>query len=87
MPIPTAVSWKCSIRRSAGKIKVVGERYTDGWAPENAQEEYGADPYQEQHKVDAVVTSNDSTAGGVVAAKGPEHGRYPSVRAGYDIAA
>jgi D-xylose transport system substrate-binding protein len=39
----------------AGKIKNVGEAYTDGWKPED-------------NKVDAVVASNDGTAGGAIAA-------------------
>ena len=50
-----------------GDIKVVGEQYTDAWLPENAKN-------MEQiltatdNKVDAVVASNDGTAGSVVAA-------------------
>jgi D-xylose transport system substrate-binding protein len=53
----------------SGAIEIVGEAYTDGWLPANAQRN------MEQiltaatdNGVDAVVASNDGTAGGVVAA-------------------
>lgn len=52
----------------AGKIKVVGEQYTDGWLPENAQKNMEQILTATDNKVDAVVASNDGTAGGVVAA-------------------
>ena len=52
----------------AGKIKVVGEQYTDGWLPENAQKNMEQILTANDNKVDAVVASNDGTAGGVVAA-------------------
>jgi D-xylose transport system substrate-binding protein len=52
----------------SGKIKVVGEQYTDGWAPENAQKNMEQILTKNNNKVDAVVASNDGTAGGVVAA-------------------
>jgi D-xylose transport system substrate-binding protein len=52
----------------AGKIKVVGEQYTEGWAPENAQKNMEQILTKNNNKVDAVVASNDGTAGGVVAA-------------------
>src|SRR3954447_6568660 len=51
-----------------GAIKVVGEQYTDGWKPENAQKNMEQILTQADNKVDAVVASNDGTAGGVVAA-------------------
>jgi D-xylose transport system substrate-binding protein len=51
-----------------GKIKVVGEQYTEGWAPENAQKNMEQILTKNNNKVDAVVASNDGTAGGVVAA-------------------
>ena len=35
---------------AAGKIKNVGESYTDGWKPDNAQKEHGADSHQEQQQ-------------------------------------
>ena len=34
----------------SGKIKNVGEAYTDGWLPANAQKEHGAVPDQEQQQ-------------------------------------
>jgi D-xylose transport system substrate-binding protein len=52
----------------AGKIKVVGEQYTEGWAPEVAQRNMEQILTKNGNKVDAVVASNDGTAGGVVAA-------------------
>jgi len=51
-----------------GDIKLVGEQYTDGWAPENAQKNMEQILTKNNNKVDAVVASNDGTAGGVVAA-------------------
>ncbi len=52
----------------AGKIKNVGEAYTDGWLPANAQKNMEQILTANDNKVDAVVASNDGTAGGVVAA-------------------
>ncbi len=52
----------------AGKIKNVGEAYTDGWKPENAQRNMEQILTANDNGVDAVVASNDGTAGGVVAA-------------------
>ncbi len=51
-----------------GDIKVVGEQYTDGWKPEVAQSNMEQILTANNNKVDAVVASNDGTAGGVVAA-------------------
>ncbi len=51
-----------------GDIKIVGEQYTDGWRPENAQLNMEQILTANDNKVDAVVASNDGTAGGVVAA-------------------
>lgn len=51
-----------------GKIKNVGEAYTDGWKPENAQKNMEQILTANNNKVDAVVASNDGTAGGAVAA-------------------
>lgn len=51
-----------------GKIKVVGEQYTEGWSPEVAQKNMDQILTKNNNKVDAVVASNDGTAGGVVAA-------------------
>ena len=52
----------------AGKVKNVGEAYTDGWKPENAQKNMEQILTANNNNVDAVVASNDGTAGGVVAA-------------------
>ena len=51
-----------------GKIKVVGAAYTDGWLPANAQRNMEQFLTAANNKVDAVVASNDGTAGGAVAA-------------------
>ncbi|WP_298970850.1 D-xylose ABC transporter substrate-binding protein [uncultured Roseobacter sp.] len=52
----------------AGKITIVAEAYTDGWLPANAQRNMEQILTANDNKVDAVVASNDGTAGGVVAA-------------------
>lgn len=52
----------------SGKITIVGEAYTDGWLPANAQRNMEQILTAQDNKVDAVVASNDGTAGGAVAA-------------------
>ncbi|MCC0040455.1 MAG: D-xylose ABC transporter substrate-binding protein [Brucellaceae bacterium] len=52
----------------SGKIKNVGEAYTDGWLPANAQKNMEQILTTNNNEIDAVVASNDGTAGGVVAA-------------------
>lgn len=52
----------------AGDITIVGEAYTDGWLPANAQRNMEQILTATDNGVDAVVASNDGTAGGVVAA-------------------
>ncbi len=52
----------------AGDITIVGEAYTDGWVPANAQRNMEQILTAVDNNVDAVVASNDGTAGGVVAA-------------------
>ncbi len=52
----------------AGKIKNVAAQGTDGWKPEVAQRNMEQILTAQNNKVDAVVASNDGTAGGVVAA-------------------
>ncbi|RUM97664.1 D-xylose ABC transporter substrate-binding protein [Pseudaminobacter arsenicus] len=52
----------------SGKIKNVGEAYTDGWLPANAQKNMEQFLTANDNKVDAVVASNDGTAGGAIAA-------------------
>lgn len=51
-----------------GDITVVGDQYTDGWLPENAQRNMEQILTATNNEVDAVVASNDGTAGGVIAA-------------------
>jgi D-xylose transport system substrate-binding protein len=53
---------------TAGKIKDVGQSYTDGWKPDNAQKNMEQILTKNNNKVDAVVAENDGMAGGVVAA-------------------
>ncbi len=52
----------------SGAITIVGEAYTDGWLPANAQRNMEQILTSVDNGVDAVVASNDGTAGGVVAA-------------------
>ena len=52
----------------AGDITIVAEAYTDGWLPANAQRNMEQILTANDNKVDAVVASNDGTAGGAVAA-------------------
>ena len=51
-----------------GDIKIVGDEFTDGWKPEVAQKNMEQILTKAGNKVDAVVASNDGTAGGAVAA-------------------
>src|SRR5271155_905139 len=52
----------------SGRIKNAGEAYTDGWLPANAQKNMEQILTKANNKVDAVVASNDGTAGGAIAA-------------------
>ncbi|MBU2865517.1 D-xylose ABC transporter substrate-binding protein [Pacificibacter marinus] len=52
----------------SGAITIVDEAYTDGWLPANAQRNMEQILTANDNAVDAVVASNDGTAGGVVAA-------------------
>jgi len=52
----------------SGAINNVGEAYTDGWIPANAQRNMEQFLTANDNNVDAVVASNDGTAGGVVSA-------------------
>lgn len=52
----------------SGAITIVGEAYTDGWLPANAQRNMEQILTANDNGVDAVIASNDGTAGGVVAA-------------------
>ncbi len=55
-----------------GTIKNVGEAYTDGWLPANAQKNTEQFLTANKNDVDAVVASNDGTAGGAIAALGAQ---------------
>jgi D-xylose transport system substrate-binding protein len=52
----------------SGAVKNVGAIYTDGWLPANAQKNMEQILTKTNNKVDAVVASNDGTAGGAIAA-------------------
>ena len=52
----------------SGDIKIVGESFSDGWKPENAQKNMEQILTANDNKVDAVMSQNDGMAGGVVAA-------------------
>lgn len=52
----------------AGKIKIVGESFTDGWKPDNAQKNMEQILTANNNAVDAVLSENDGMAGGVIAA-------------------
>jgi D-xylose transport system substrate-binding protein len=52
----------------SGAIIIVDEAYTDGWLPANAQRNMEQILTANDNNVDAVVASNDGTAGGAVAA-------------------
>jgi D-xylose transport system substrate-binding protein len=53
---------------ASGGIKNVGEAYTDGWLPANAQKNMEQMLTKNDNRIDAVVASNDGTAGGAIAA-------------------
>ncbi len=52
----------------AGKIKIVGEAFTDGWKPDNAQKNMEQILTANNNAVDAVLAQNDGMAGGAIAA-------------------
>jgi D-xylose transport system substrate-binding protein len=53
---------------AARTIRNVGEAYTDGWLPANAQRNMEQILTRTNNVIDAVVASNDGTAGGAIAA-------------------
>ena len=53
---------------NSGKIKIVGEAFTDGWKPDNAQRNMEQILTANNNNVDAVLAENDGMAGGVIAA-------------------
>ena len=52
----------------AGEITIVGEAFSDGWQPENAQRNMEQILTSANNEVDAVLAQNDGMAGGVIAA-------------------
>ncbi len=64
----------------SGDIKIVGEQYTDGWKPEVAQSNMEQILTANDNKIDAVVASNDGTAGGVVAALSSVHNEPETIK-------
>ncbi len=52
----------------AGKITIVGEAFTDGWKPDNAQKNMEQILTANNNNVDAVLSENDGMAGGAIAA-------------------
>lgn len=53
---------------ASGKIKIVGEAFTDGWKPDNAQKNMEQILTANNNAVDAVLAENDGMAGGAIAA-------------------
>ena len=53
---------------ASGKIKIVGESFSDGWKPENKKKNMEQILTANNNNVDAVLSENDGMAGGVVAA-------------------
>jgi D-xylose transport system substrate-binding protein len=52
----------------AGRVRNVGEAFTDGWLPANAQRNMEQILTRNGNRVDAVIAANDGTAGGAIAA-------------------
>ncbi|MGC3937486.1 substrate-binding domain-containing protein [Roseobacter sp. EG26] len=52
----------------SGEIKIVGEAFTDGWKPDNAQKNMEQILTANDNQVDAVLSQNDGMAGGAIAA-------------------
>ncbi|MFB2831918.1 D-xylose ABC transporter substrate-binding protein [Aeromonas jandaei] len=52
----------------SGKIKIVGDQWVDAWLAENALKIMENALTANQNKIDAVVASNDATAGGAIQA-------------------
>jgi D-xylose transport system substrate-binding protein len=52
----------------SGDVKIVGEAFSDGWKPENAQKNMEQILTANSNAVDAVLAENDGMAGGVIAA-------------------
>ena len=52
----------------AGTITIACETFTDGWKPDNAQQNMDQCLTQTNNEIDAVLAENDGMAGGVIAA-------------------
>ncbi len=52
----------------SGDIKIVGQSFTDGWKPDNAQKNMEQILTAANNNVDAVLSENDGMAGGAIAA-------------------
>ncbi len=52
----------------SGEIKIVGEAFSDGWKPDNAQKNMEQILTANNNEVDAVLSQNDGMAGGVISA-------------------
>lgn len=52
----------------SGEIKIVGEAFSDGWKPDNAQKNMEQILTANNNEIDAVLSQNDGMAGGVIAA-------------------
>ena len=52
----------------SGDINIVGESFTDGWKPDNAQKNMEQILTANNNNVDAVMSENDGMAGGAIAA-------------------
>lgn len=52
----------------SGEIKIVGEAFSDGWKPDNAQKNMEQILTANDNNVDAVLSQNDGMAGGAIAA-------------------
>jgi D-xylose transport system substrate-binding protein len=52
----------------SGDVKIVGEEFSAGWNPQNAQKNMEQILTKNGNKVDAVLSQNDGMAGGVIAA-------------------
>ncbi|MEO0401480.1 MAG: substrate-binding domain-containing protein [Pseudomonadota bacterium] len=53
---------------AAGKINIVGEAFSDGWKPDNAQKNMEQILTANDNAIDAVLSQNDGMAGGAIAA-------------------
>lgn len=53
---------------ASGDVKIVGEAFTDGWKPDNAQKNMEQILTANNNNVDAVLSENDGMAGGAIAA-------------------